>query len=51
MTGFNALVISTGLDCRQIELLRALGKYLLQLQVPFSQKSIGTGPEWQSFYY
>ena len=38
--GFNALVISTGLDCRQIVLLRALGKYLLQLQVPFSQKSM-----------
>ncbi|GAA4650525.1 NAD-glutamate dehydrogenase [Kistimonas scapharcae] len=38
--GFNALVISAGLGCRQIVLLRALAKYLLQLQVPFSQKSM-----------
>ncbi|MCK5894137.1 MAG: NAD-glutamate dehydrogenase [Endozoicomonadaceae bacterium] len=38
--GFNALVISTGLSCRQIVLLRALAKYLLQLQVPFSQASM-----------
>lgn len=38
--GFNALVISAGLSWRQIVLLRALAKYLLQLQVPFSQASM-----------
>ncbi|MGB1271148.1 MAG: NAD-glutamate dehydrogenase domain-containing protein, partial [Endozoicomonas sp.] len=35
--GFNGLVVSSGLDWQQIILLRALAKYLLQLQVPFSQ--------------
>ncbi len=35
--GFNALVVSTGLDWQQVVLLRALAKYLIQLQVPFSQ--------------
>ena len=35
--GFNALVVSAGLNWQQIILLRALAKYLLQLQVPFSQ--------------
>ena len=35
--GFNGLVVSAGLHWQQIVLLRALAKYLLQLQVPFSQ--------------
>ncbi|WP_263081354.1 NAD-glutamate dehydrogenase [Endozoicomonas sp. Mp262] len=35
--GFNALVVSCGLAWRQVVLLRALAKYLLQLQIPFSQ--------------
>ena len=35
--GFNALVVRAGLHWRQITLLRALAKYLIQLQVPFSQ--------------
>ncbi|WP_330926351.1 NAD-glutamate dehydrogenase [Candidatus Sororendozoicomonas aggregata] len=34
---FNALVLSAGLEWRQVMLLRALAKYLLQLQIPFSQ--------------
>ncbi|HEY5716988.1 MAG TPA: NAD-glutamate dehydrogenase domain-containing protein, partial [Motiliproteus sp.] len=35
--GFNALVIAAGLSYRQVVILRALCKYLLQLSVPFSQ--------------
>ncbi len=35
--GFNALVITAGLGWRQVVLLRALCKYLLQLGLPFSQ--------------
>ena len=35
--GFNGLVVNVGLHWQQIVLLRALAKYLLQLQVPFSQ--------------
>ena len=35
--GFNGLVVTAGLQWQQIILLRALAKYLLQLQVPFSQ--------------
>ncbi len=35
--GFNALVVNAGLEWRQVVLLRALAKYLLQLQMPFSQ--------------
>jgi len=35
--GFNALVIAAGLNYRQVVILRALCKYLLQLSVPFSQ--------------
>ncbi len=35
--GFNALVVNAGLSWRQVILLRALSKYLLQLQVPFSK--------------
>ena len=35
--GFNALVVSAGLNWKQIILVRALAKYLIQLQVPFSQ--------------
>ena len=35
--GFNALVVSSALAWQQVVLLRALAKYLLQLQVPFSQ--------------
>ncbi len=34
---FNTLVVSAGLEGRQVMLLRALAKYLLQLQIPFSQ--------------
>ena len=33
----NGLVVSAGLHWQQIVLLRALAKYLLQLQMPFSQ--------------
>lgn len=35
--GFNGLVVSSGLNWEQVVLIRALSKYLLQLQVPFSQ--------------
>ena len=35
--GFNGLVVSAGLNWEQVVLIRALSKYLLQLQVPFSQ--------------
>ena len=35
--GFNGLVVSCGLNWEQVVLIRALSKYLLQLQVPFSQ--------------
>ncbi|MGY0217676.1 NAD-glutamate dehydrogenase [Endozoicomonadaceae bacterium StTr2] len=35
--GFNALAVNAGLRWREVNLLRALSKYLLQLQVPFSQ--------------
>ena len=35
--GLNALVVSAELEWNQIVLLRALAKYLIQLQVPFSQ--------------
>ena len=35
--GFNALVVNSALAWQQVVLLRALAKYLLQLQVPFSQ--------------
>ncbi|WP_257266541.1 NAD-glutamate dehydrogenase [Endozoicomonas sp. ONNA2] len=35
--GFNGLVISAGLHSEQVVLIRALSKYLMQLQVPFSQ--------------
>ncbi|WP_210398027.1 NAD-glutamate dehydrogenase [Motiliproteus sediminis] len=35
--GFNALVIAAGLSYRQVVILRALCKYLLQLGLPFSQ--------------
>ena len=36
--GFNELVIAAGLSWRQVMLLRAICKYLLQLTVPFSQR-------------
>ncbi|MEH6649161.1 MAG: NAD-glutamate dehydrogenase [Motiliproteus sp.] len=36
--GFNELVIAAGLSWRQVMLLRAVCKYLLQLAVPFSQR-------------
>lgn len=36
--GFNELVIAAGLSWRQVMLLRAVCKYLLQLVVPFSQQ-------------
>lgn len=35
--GFNALVLLVGLNWREITMLRALCKYLLQTRVPFSQ--------------
>jgi glutamate dehydrogenase len=35
--GFNRLVLSAGLDWRQIAMLRAYAKFLLQAGVPFSQ--------------
>ena len=35
--GFNALVVNSALAWQQVVLLRALAKYLLQLQIPFSQ--------------
>jgi glutamate dehydrogenase len=35
--GFNAFVLLCGLSWKQIVIIRALAKYLLQLQVPFSQ--------------
>ncbi|RDE18021.1 NAD-glutamate dehydrogenase [Motiliproteus coralliicola] len=36
--GFNELVIAAGLSWRQVMVLRAICKYLLQLAIPFSQK-------------
>lgn len=38
--GFNRLVLGAGLDWRQISVLRAYGKYLLQVGVPFSQSYV-----------
>ncbi len=35
--GFNRLMLDAGLDWQQVVILRALCKYLLQLDVPFSQ--------------
>ncbi|MCL7713977.1 NAD-glutamate dehydrogenase [Stenotrophomonas mori] len=35
--GFNRLVLATGLDWRQVSMLRGYCKYLLQIGVPFSQ--------------
>ncbi|HRQ65061.1 MAG TPA: NAD-glutamate dehydrogenase [Xanthomonadaceae bacterium] len=35
--GFNRLIIEAGLDWRQVSMLRAYCKYLLQANVPFSQ--------------
>ncbi len=35
--GFNALVAATGLDARQVSVLRAYCKYLRQAAIPFSQ--------------
>ncbi|MGF1548634.1 MAG: NAD-glutamate dehydrogenase [Thiotrichales bacterium] len=35
--GFNALILLAGLDWREVVLLRAYCKYLLQTRVPFSQ--------------
>ena len=35
--GFNRLILDAGLDWRQVVILRALCKYLLQINVPFSQ--------------
>lgn len=34
---YNALVLATGLNCRQVTVLRAIGRYLKQGQVAFSQ--------------
>ena len=38
--GFNALVVHAGLAPRQVAILRAYGKYLRQMAVPFSQELI-----------
>ncbi len=38
--GFNRLLLAAGLDARQIIVMRAYCKYLLQTGVPFSQASI-----------
>ncbi len=38
--GFNRLLLAAGLDARQIVVMRAYCKYLLQTGVPFSQASI-----------
>ena len=38
--GFNALVVHAGLGPRQVAILRAYGKYLRQMAVPFSQEMI-----------
>ncbi len=35
--GFNQLILTSGLTVRQVSLLRAYGKYLLQIKVPYSQ--------------
>ncbi len=35
--GFNALILTAGLDWRQVAMLRGYCKYLLQAQAPFSQ--------------
>jgi len=35
--GFNRLILGAGLDWRQVAVLRAYGKYLQQVGVPFSQ--------------
>ena len=35
--GFNRLVVRAGLDWREVSMLRACAKYLLQVRVPFSQ--------------
>ncbi|MEE9322139.1 MAG: NAD-glutamate dehydrogenase [Granulosicoccus sp.] len=35
--GFNQLILAAGLDWRQVVVLRALCKYLLQIDIPFSQ--------------
>lgn len=36
--GFNRLVLDAGLSWRQVSVLRACGRYLIQLGVPFSQR-------------
>ncbi|GAB3733615.1 NAD-glutamate dehydrogenase [Luteimonas pelagia] len=38
--GFNRLILSAGLDWRQVAMLRGYGKYLLQVGVPFSQSYV-----------
>lgn len=38
--GFNRLVLTAGLDWRQVAMLRGYGKYLQQIGVPFSQSYI-----------
>ncbi|HTD28108.1 MAG TPA: NAD-glutamate dehydrogenase domain-containing protein, partial [Xanthomonadaceae bacterium] len=40
--GFNRLILSAGLDWRQVAMLRAYCKYLLQTGVPFSQAYMET---------
>ena len=38
--GFNGLVLTAGLDCRQTALLRGFYKYLVQAGIPFSQSYV-----------
>jgi glutamate dehydrogenase len=40
--GFNTLVLGAGLDARQVTLLRAICKYLVQTALPFGQRYIET---------
>ncbi len=38
--GYNRLVTAAGLDWRQVLVLRALGRYLSQIRLPFAQRSL-----------
>ncbi|MBK5919539.1 hypothetical protein CCR80_00600 [Rhodothalassium salexigens] len=37
---FNALVVPTGLDCRQVTVIRAYARYLRQLNVPYGTNAL-----------
>ncbi len=51
--GFNRLVLGTGLNWREVVMLRAYGKYLLQARAPFSQaymeQTLGKHPAIASY--